>query len=163
MNRVITSACLALVLCVSVAHAGPYDQWQHRKGDFQAVLIEYGHDSWCDWARFSVLTMMSYEASKNEGRRRGWTSGQINALRHALWQYQLTHAYGDDVARAIGNQQEQYSADPNDSAIDQYNNLQARILYRKNQKTGIPLDMAIRFLVRSIDRETGGFIIRPSP
>ena len=161
MNKAITSACLALVLCISSAQAGPAAQWQQRKPDFQAILVEYGHDGWCDWARFSVLTMMSYTAAKNEGRRRGWSSGQINALRHALWQYQLTHAFGDNVARAIGDQQEQYSTDPKDSAIDQYNNLQARILFRKYEQSGVPLDMAIRYIVRSIDREMGPFITRP--
>jgi len=163
MNKAVTSACLAMILFVSVAQAGPADQWRDRKSDFRVVLVEQGHDGWCDWARFSVLTMMSYEAAKNEGHRRGWSSGQINALRHALWQYELTHAFGDDIARAIGDQQEQYSTDPEDSAIDQYNNRAARELYLANQKNKIPLDQAIRSIVGKIDHETGQFMIRPTP
>jgi len=163
MNRAITSACLALVLFISAAHAGPADQWRDRRGDFREVLREEGHGRWCDWARFSILTMMSYKAAQNEGHRRGWSSGQINALRHALWQYQLTHAFGQQAAQAIGDAQEEYSSDPQDSAIDQHNNQAARVLYLTNQHDQIPLDQAIRSIVQSIEYDDGRFFTRQTP
>jgi uncharacterized protein DUF6973 len=162
MNNAIKGFCL-VVLCVSITQAGPGDQWRDRRGDFRAVLAQEGHSGWCDWTRFSLLTMMSYTAAKNEGERRGWSSGQINALRHALWQYQLTHAFGDAAAQSIGDQQEQYSTDPKDSAIDQHNNQVARNLYLTNQQAGIPLGQAIRAIVESIEHKDSRFITRQMP
>ncbi len=163
LNHSIVWVWVVLILSVSVAQAGPADQWRDRRGDFRAVLVEQGHDRWCDWARLSVYIMMSYTAAKNEGARREWSAGQINALRHALWQYQLSHAFGVQTAQALGDQQERYSTDLKDSAIDQHNNQAARALYITNKQAQIPLDQAIRAIVHSINTQDAQFITNPNP
>lgn len=150
---------LAAVLCLAVviapSHAAntttlsqsPVSQWLAKRVGFRETLIAQGHDSLCDWARFSLLTFMSYTAAANEGERRHWTQGQINACRHALWQYQLCRAFDAKTATALGDQQERDSTDEHDTEADRHNNRIARELYQAHQAQGVLLGEALHKMV----------------
>lgn len=160
---------LALTTLLAPAHAtqisaathGPVAQWRAKRAGFHDTLAVNGHDSWCDWARFSLLTAISYTAAEHEGRRRNWTGTQTNALRHAIWQYQLARAFDIPTATAIGNEQERLSFDERDTAIDLHNNQAARDLYEQHRTQGITLSAALEQIIHSIDTQDGQFITRP--
>ena len=139
---------------------GPVDQWRAKRAGFHNTLIANDHSSPCDWVRFSMLTFMSYTTAEHEGERRNWTGAQTNALRHAIWQYQLARAFDSDTAAAIGDEQERLTFDERDSAIDQHNNQVARALYEKHRAQGTTLSTALDQIVQSIDTQDGQFHTR---
>ena len=82
-----------------------------------------------------------------------------NALRHAIWQYLMTCAFGSQAAKDIGDIHEDVSNDPCDSAIDQYNNEVARQLAAQGGCSG-SLEDLINMLIQHI--ENGDFVTDPT-
>ncbi len=169
LMRLLLASILALITLFAPAHAaelsaapaGPVAQWRAKRAGFHATLAASGHESWCDWARFSLLTAMSYTAAQHEARRRHWTESQTNALRHAVWQYQLARAFDPDTAQALGDEQERLAFNERDTATDQHNNRVARDLYEKHRDQGISLGAALTQIIHSIDTQDGTFITTP--
>lgn len=86
-------------------------------------------------------------------------------MRHALWQFLLTCAFGPRVAEEIGDIHEQDPSDACDSAMDQFNNGRARDLVGVLPCPCQPpcgsnnngFDALVQELIRRI--ETGEFVI----
>ena len=150
-------AVVLISLCCLSASAGPVEQWAQRRDAFRATLDETDHGSCCDWVRFSLLTWGAYVAADRQGRVRGWSAGQVNAFRHAVWQYQLARVFGDDAAAALGDTQERYSTDSADSRVDQHNNGVARAMYRFHRSGAVGLGEALEGLVSAVDGKSGLF------
>ncbi|MCC6230925.1 MAG: hypothetical protein IT432_17070 [Phycisphaerales bacterium] len=82
-----------------------------------------------------------------------------NALRHALWQFMLTCLFGEGAARDIGNIHEDYSKDPCDTAIDQFNNNAARRKATPEACANSPIEQLCDDMMQAI--EDGEFVISP--
>ncbi len=100
-------------------------EWNHFQTT-RIVLRLWSLDpySW-GWkiGRFNEITSIALKKSND---RYPNDADKRNALRHALWQFLMSCQLGSDIAQGIGDIHEDYSSDPCDSAIDQFNNNAAR-------------------------------------
>ena len=149
---------LMITICSTTAHAaGPVARWVEQRDAFKQVLVTKHHDSYCDWVRFTMLTWGAYLAADHQGEIHNWTSGQVNACRHAIWQYQLVRAFDEDTAEAIGNAQERFSSHHMDSVIDEQNNEAARAMYRRHAVEHVQLGEALQQIIDAVDQQNEFF------
>jgi hypothetical protein len=140
---------------------GPYADWKEEKPGYQDILNDNGRGGFWDWQRFKAITAGSYEGAKEIRRRYGWSRAQENAFRHAAWQGQLVAAFGRDIAKESGDHHEEGSDNPEDTAVDQYNNEVARQIMEMCLAEGETMDNCINRMLEMIHNEDGTFITDP--